>query len=95
MLVLAVPMRAGLRVFTTPVGYVVGGAAGGALLYVIMMEAVGRSLNHHHRRLHARAPFFLAHLLYGAVVGGYLYWRASATAQPARDRVARLRTRAA
>jgi hypothetical protein len=40
-----------------------------------------------------RAPFFLAHLLFGAVVGGYVYWRAAAT-RPVRGQAPQLRTRA-
>jgi hypothetical protein len=92
--VLAVLIRAGLAILTAPLGYLFGGVAGGALLYVIMMEAVAPNLNRTIVEFTPRTPFFLAHLLYGATVGGYVYWRASTATHPVRRPAARLRTRA-
>jgi hypothetical protein len=92
--VLAVLIRSGLHVLATPVGYVLGGAAGGAILYLIMMEAVAPHLNRTIVESTPRVPFFLAHLLFGAVVGGYVYWRAAATTRPVRGEAPQLRTRA-
>jgi hypothetical protein len=92
---LAVLIRAGLHVLSTAVGYLLGGAAGGALLYLIMMEAVAPHLNRTIVDFTPRAPFFLAHLLFGAVVAGYVYWRAATESGPTARRATRLRTRAA
>jgi hypothetical protein len=92
--VLAVLIRAGLRVLATSAGYVLGGAAGGAILYLIMMEAVAQHLNRTIVESTPRVPFFLAHLLFGAVAGGYVYWRAAATTRPVRGQAPQLRTRA-
>jgi len=91
---LAVLIRAGLHVLSTAVGYLLGGAAGGALLYLIMMEAVAPHLNRTIVDFTPRAPFFLAHLLYGAVVAGYVYWRATVSG-PAAPRARRLHARSA
>jgi hypothetical protein len=92
--VLAVLIRAGLAFLSTPLGYVLGGVAGGAILYVIMMEAVAPHLNRTIVDFTPRAPFFLAHLLFGAVVGGYVYWRATEASRPVSGQAPRLRTRA-
>jgi hypothetical protein len=92
--VLAVLIRAGLRVLTTPAGYVLGGAAGGAILYLIMMEVVAPSLNRTIVESTPRTPFFLAHLLFGAIVAGYVYWRTTAGAKPVVRRAGQLHTRA-
>jgi hypothetical protein len=73
---------------------VLGGAAGGAILYVIMMEAVAPHLNRTIVDFTPRAPFFLAHLLFGAGVGGYVYWRATEASRPVSGQAPRLRTRA-
>jgi hypothetical protein len=59
-----------------------------------MMEAVAPNLNRTIVEFTLRALFFLAHLLVGAVVGGYVYWRTSAATRPTRNRGVRLRTRA-
>jgi uncharacterized membrane protein YedE/YeeE len=92
--VLAVLIRAGLAILGTPLGYVLGGVAGGALLYVIMMEMVAPNLNRTIVDFTPRAPFFLAHLLFGAVVGGYVYGRATAATRLVSRQAPRLRTRA-
>jgi len=92
--VLAALIRSGLHVLATPLGYVLGGAAGGVILYLIMMEAVAPHLNRTIVDFTPRAPFFLAHLLFGAVVGGYVYWRAAITTRPVRGQAPQLRTRA-
>jgi hypothetical protein len=72
---LAVLIRAGFGLLATPVGYVLGGAAGGALLYVIMMYAVAPALNTNISDFTPRGPFFIAHLVYGATVAAFVYWR--------------------
>jgi hypothetical protein len=72
---LAVLIRAGFGLLATPMGYVLGGAAGGALLYVIMMYAVAPALNTNISDLTPRGPFFIAHLVYGATVAAFVYWR--------------------
>ncbi|NUP46361.1 MAG: hypothetical protein HOW97_03460 [Catenulispora sp.] len=59
-----------------PLGYPVAATLGGALLYVVMMYAVAPALNTEISDNTARAPFFLAHLLFGAVTGAFVYWRA-------------------
>jgi hypothetical protein len=92
--VLAVLIRAGISVLTTPMGYVLAAAAGGAILYLIMMEAVAPHLNRTIVEFTPRTPFFLAHLLFGAVVGAYVYWRCAAAARPIRSPATRLRSRA-
>jgi hypothetical protein len=58
-----------------------------------MMEAIAPHLNRTIVDFTPRAPFFLAHLLYGATVGGYVYWHVGTPVT--RQRPARLRTRAA
>jgi hypothetical protein len=73
--VLAVLIRAGLRVLATPAGYVAAAAAGGALLYVIMLYGFAPLWNTEIVNFTARVPFFLSHLLFGAAVGGWVYWR--------------------
>jgi hypothetical protein len=75
-LVLAVPLRIGGRAaatLTNPVGYVLAGAAGGALLYVIMMYGVAPALNDQIVHFTPRVPFFISHLLFGAVATGWVY----------------------
>jgi hypothetical protein len=72
---LAVLIRAGFGLLATPVGYVLGGAAGGALLYVIMVYAVAPALNTNISDFTPRGPFFVAHLVYGATVAAFVYWR--------------------
>ena len=74
--VLAVLIRAGLRVLATPAGYVTAAVAGGALLYVIMMYGFAPLWNTEIVDFTPRIPFFLSHLLFGAVVGGWVYWQA-------------------
>jgi hypothetical protein len=73
-------IRAGLRQLANPLLYVLGGAAGGALLYLIMMEAVAPNLNRTIVDFTPRVPFFFAHLAFGATVAAYVYWR-TATAR--------------
>jgi hypothetical protein len=82
--VLAILIRPGLRWLATPAGYVLGGVAGGALLYLIMMYAVAPALNTNTSDFTPRGPFFIANLVYGATVAAFVYWRqhASAIASP-------------
>jgi hypothetical protein len=75
--VLAVLIRAGLRVLATPAGYVTAAVAGGALLYVIMLYGFAPLWNTEIVDFTPRVPFFLSHLLYGATVGGWVYWHAA------------------
>ena len=73
--VLAVLIRAGLRWLATPAGYVAAAAAGGALLYVVMLYGFAPLWNTEIVNFTPRVPFFLSHLLFGAAVGGWVYWR--------------------
>ena len=73
--VLAVLIRAGVRVLATPAGYVTAAAAGGALLYVIMLYGFAPLWNTEIVNFTPRGPFFLSHLLFGATVGGWVYWK--------------------
>jgi hypothetical protein len=75
-LVLAVLIRAGLRVLATPAGYVAAAVPGGALLYVVMLYGFAPLWNTEIVDLTPRVPFFLSHLLFGAAVGGWVYWQA-------------------
>jgi hypothetical protein len=74
--VLAMLIRAGLRMLATPAGYVAAATAGGALLYVIMLYGFAPLWNTEIVNFTPRVPFFLGHLLYGATVGGWVYWQA-------------------
>jgi hypothetical protein len=85
---LALLIRGGLHVLCTPVGYIVGGAAGGALLYLLMMYLVAPSLNTNISDFTPRGPFFLAHLVYGATVAVFVYWRQHQPAIPAQTPLA-------
>ena len=73
--VLAVLIRAGLRMLATPAGYVAAATAGGALLYGVMMYGFAPLWNTEIVNFTPRVPFFLSHLLFGAAVGGWVYWR--------------------
>lgn len=73
---LALLIRGGSRLLATPLGYVLGGMAGGALLYVIMIYGVAPVLNSTIENFTPRVPFFFAHLVFGATVGAFVYWRA-------------------
>ncbi len=73
--VLALLIRSGVRVLATPAGYVGAAVAGGALLYVIMMYGFAPLCNTNIVNFTPRVPFFLSHLLFGAVVGGWVYWQ--------------------
>jgi hypothetical protein len=73
--VLATLIRAGIRPLATPLGYLTGAAIGGALLYVIMMYGVAPAFNSEIVDFTPRVPFFFSHLVFGAVAGGYAYWR--------------------
>jgi len=84
--VLAVLIRAGLRVLATPAGYVAAAIAGGALLYVIMLYGFAPLWNTEIVDFTPRVPFFLSHLLFGAVVGGWVYWQAAYAGTPMRLR---------
>jgi hypothetical protein len=72
---LAVLIRLGLRVLASAAGYVTGAVAGGALLYVIMLYGFAPLWNTEIVHFTPRVPFFVSHLLYGAAVGGWAYWR--------------------
>jgi len=74
-IVLAVLIRSGLRVLATPAGCVAAAVAGGALLYVIMLYGFAPLWNTEIVDFTPRVPFFLSHLLFGAAVGGWLYWQ--------------------
>lgn len=74
-LVLTIAIRAGLRLLSRPLAYVGAATIGGALLYVIMMYGVAPWLNTTITHFTPRVPFFLAHLVFGATVGGFVYWR--------------------
>lgn len=73
--VLAVLIRAGARLLATPAGYVAAATAGGALLYVIMLYGFAPLWNTEIVNFTPRVPFFLSHLLFGAAVGGWVYWQ--------------------
>jgi hypothetical protein len=45
------------------------------LLYVIMMYALGPALNTDIVNFTPRVPFFVSHLLFGATVGVWVYWK--------------------
>jgi len=72
---LAVLIRAGLRVLDTPAGYVTAAVGSGALLYVIMMYGFAPLWNTEIVNFTPRVPFFISHLLFGAIVGGWVYWQ--------------------
>jgi hypothetical protein len=72
---LALLIGAGLRVLASPAGYVTAAAAGGALLYAVMLYGFAPLWNTEIVNFTPRVPFFLSHLLFGAVVGGWVYWR--------------------
>lgn len=72
---LAVLIRLGLRVLASAAGYVTAAVAGGALLYVIMLYGFAPLWNTEIVHFTPRVPFFVSHLLYGAAVGGWAYWR--------------------
>jgi hypothetical protein len=73
--VLALLIRAGARALAAPAGYVAAAVAGGALLYVIMMYGFAPVWNTEIVNFTPRVPFFVSHLLFGATVGGWVYWR--------------------
>jgi len=73
--VLAVLIKAGARVLASPAVYVIAGAAGGALLYVIMIYGLAPALNSEIVNFTPRVPFFFSHLLFGATVSGWVYWK--------------------
>jgi hypothetical protein len=63
------------RVLATPAGYVAATAAGGTLLYVIMLYGFAPLSNTEIVDFTPRVAFLLSHLLFGAVVGGWVYWQ--------------------
>jgi hypothetical protein len=73
--ILAVLIRAGLRLLATPAGYIAATMAAGALLYVIMLYGFAPLWNTEIVDFTPRVPFFLSHLLFGAAVGGWVYWQ--------------------
>ena len=90
--VLAILIRAGVRVLATPAGYVAAAVAGGALLFVIMLYGFAPLWNAEIVNFTPRVPFFVSHLLFGAAVGGWVYWRMAdaRVGVPLRARQARL-----
>ena len=76
--VLAVLIRAGARVLASPAWYVAAAIAGGALLYLIMLYGLAPALNSEIVNFTPRMPFFFSHLLFGAAVGGWVYWKIAA-----------------
>ena len=76
--VLAVLIRAGARVLASPAWYVAAATAGGALLYLIMVYGLAPALNSEIVNFTPRVPFFFSHLLFGAAVGGWVYWKIAA-----------------
>jgi len=76
--VLAVLIRAGVRLLASPAWYVAAATAGGALLYVIMLYGFAPLWNSEIVNFTPRLPFFFGHLLFGATVGGWVYWRLAA-----------------
>lgn len=97
--VLALLLRIGGRAVTatlaTPVGYIVAGAAGGALLFVIMMYGAAPLWNTTIVHFTARVPFFLSHLLFGAIATGWVYATQAGRESPAVAGPAALRHRTA
>jgi hypothetical protein len=73
--VLAALIRSGIRVLATAAGYVAAATAGGALLYVIMLYGFAPLWNSEIVNFTPRVPFFFGHLLFGATVGGWVYWK--------------------
>jgi hypothetical protein len=94
-IVLALLIRAGVRVLTSPTWYVAGAAAGGALLYVIMMYGLGPALNTDIVNFTPRVPFFVSHLLFGATVGAWVYWKTAAAVSGSRLQVGQAQLRGA
>lgn len=82
--VLALVLRAGIRVLANPVTYVTAAMIGGALLYVIMMYVVAPGLNPEIVQLTPRVQFFVGHLLFGATVGVFVVWRSAPVQHAAR-----------
>jgi hypothetical protein len=78
---LALLIRAGGRIVATPFGYIAAGIAGGALLYVIMMYGFAPLWNTEIVDFTPRVPFLLSHLLFGAIVGGWVYLRLASSRQ--------------
>jgi hypothetical protein len=85
--VLAVLIRAGAQLLASTAWYVAAAAAGGALLYVIMVYGLGPALNTDIVNFTPRVPFFFSHLLFGATVGGWVYWKTAAAGAGARLQV--------
>jgi hypothetical protein len=73
--VLALLLRAGIRLLASPLTYVIAAMVGGALLYGIMMYAVAPVLNPEIIQFTPRVHFFVGHLLFGATVGAFVAGR--------------------
>lgn len=88
---IALLIRSGIKplatLLTQPLGYLAASILGGALLYVIMMYGIAPVMNSEISDSTARAPFFAAHLLFGAVTGAFVYWRSSRVPGEARPTV--------
>jgi hypothetical protein len=93
--VLAVLIRAGVRTLASPAWYVAAATAGGALLYVIMLYGLAPALNTEIVNFTPRVPFFFGHLLFGATVGGWVYWKLGTAEAGARLQLGQPRPRGA
>jgi len=93
--VLAVLIRAGVRTLASPAWYVAAATAGGALLYVIMLYGLAPALNTEIVNFTPRVPFFFSHLLFGATVGGWVYWKLGTAEAGARLQLGQPRPRGA
>jgi hypothetical protein len=93
--VLAMLIRAGARELASPAGYVIAGAAGGALLYAIMLYGLAPALNTDVVNFTPRVPFLFSHLLFGATVAGWVYWKIAAAPAGTRLQARRSRLRGA
>jgi hypothetical protein len=74
---------------------VAAATAGGALLYVIMLYGFAPLWNSEIVNFTPRLPFFFGHLLFGATVGGWVYWRLAAAGAGTRLHIRQPRLRGA
>ena len=93
--VLAVLIRAGLRALASPAWYMAAATGGGALLYAIMLYGFAPLWNSEIVNFTPRLPFFFGHLLFGATVGGWVYWRLAAAGAGTRLHIRQPRFRGA
>lgn len=74
---LALLLRAGIRLLANPVTYVIAAMIGGALLYLVVIYAVAPVVNPEIVQFTPRVQFFVGHLLFGATVGAFVAWRSA------------------